>query len=219
VSASGLAGQVERWAIGLMELLGAPGAGLAIAVENLFPPLPSELILPLAGFAAANGTMSLAGAILWTTAGSVVGALILYAIGARMGVQPLRAAAERLPLLDAADIDRASDWFAARGPRAVLLGRMVPIVRSLVSIPAGVQRMHPVTFVLYTAVGSLIWNSAFVLAGYHLGVRWEAVTTVAGTYSRVTLLVIAGGACAVLCRRLWVARRTRGLRIGVDGDR
>jgi membrane protein DedA with SNARE-associated domain len=210
VSASGLAGQVERWAIGLMELLGAPGAGLAIAVENLFPPLPSELILPLAGFAAANGTMSLAGAILWTTAGSVVGALILYAIGARMGVQPLRGAA---------DIDRASDWFAARGPRAVLLGRMVPIVRSLVSIPAGVQRMHPVTFVLYTAVGSLIWNSAFVLAGYHLGVRWEAVTTVAGTYSRVTLLVIAGGACAVLCRRLWVARRTRGLRIGVDGDR
>ena len=207
MTASGLAGTIEVWAIRLMELLGAPGAGLAIAAENLFPPLPSELILPLAGFAAANGTMTLAGAIAWTTAGSVGGALVLYAVGARLGLRPLRAAAERLPLLSVDDVDRASDWFARRGPTAVLVGRMVPIVRSLISIPAGVQRMHPARFVVYTAVGSLIWNSAFILAGFHLGARWETVTGYAGAYSRVALasLVVAG--VALIGRRLWIARR------------
>jgi membrane protein DedA with SNARE-associated domain len=124
--------------------------------------------------------MTLAGAILCTTAGSVIGALILYAGGARMGLQPLRSLAERLPLLSGTDLDRANDWFTRQGPRAVLLGRMVPIVRSLVSIPAGVQRMHPARFLLYTAVGSLLWNATLVLTGYRLGVRWEAVTSVAG---------------------------------------
>jgi len=215
---SGLAGTIEDWAIRLMELLGAPGAGLAIAAENLFPPLPCELILPLAGFAAANGTMTIASAIVWTTAGSVIGALVLYVVGARVGLQPLRAAAGRLPLLSVVDVDRANDWFARRGPRAVLLGRMIPIVRSLVSIPAGVQRMHPLTFVLYTAAGSLAWNSAFILAGYHLGARWATVTAYAGAYARLSLALIAIGVLSLLGRRLWAARRTRAADTGAHHD-
>jgi membrane protein DedA with SNARE-associated domain len=214
MNVSGLAGQIEDWAIGLMQLLGAPGAGLAIAIENLFPPLPSELILPLAGFAAANGTMTLVEAIVWTTTGSIVGALVLYTLGARLGLQPLRAAAERLPLLTVTDIDRASDWFARHGPRAVLLGRMVPIVRSLISIPAGVQRMHLMSFGLYTAVGSLVWNSAFILAGYHLGVRWEAVTFYASMYSRLALALIILGVLTLAGRRLLIAHRTRAAHSG-----
>lgn len=208
MNATGLARAVEHWAVRLMELLGAPGAGLAIAAENLFPPLPSELILPLAGFAAANGTMTLAEAIAWTTAGSVAGAVVLYMIGSRLGLQPLRAIADRLPLLSVADIDRANVWFARRGPAAVLLGRMVPIVRSLISIPAGVQRMHPLTFVLYTAAGSLIWNAAFILAGYHLGAQWDTVADYAGAYTRLTLALIVVGGLVLIARRLWVARRT-----------
>src|SRR3954466_12642874 len=127
---SGVAG----WATDLMEKLGAPGAGLAIALENLFPPLPSEVILPLAGFAASRGDLGLVSAIVFTTLGSVVGALALYGVGAVLGRDRTRALAERLPLMKLRDVDKAEEWFVRHGSKAVLIGRLVPVVRSLISV-------------------------------------------------------------------------------------
>lgn len=180
------------WINSLMDTLGAPGAGIAIALENLFPPLPSEVILPLAGFAASTGRMNLLAALVWTTAGSVVGALALYGIGALLGRDRTVAIAARLPLLKVADIERTEAWFARHGAKAVFFGRMIPIFRSLISVPAGVERMPLPLFLVLTTLGSAIWNSVFVLAGYGLGERWEDVTGYVSAYSKVVLVVAAG---------------------------
>ena len=208
-SSAGLLGRISDWAVGLMELLGGPGAGLVIALENLFPPLPSEAILPLAGFTASRGTFTLAEALAWTTAGSLVGALALYALGATVGYARLRAIAVRLPLVEGADLDRANDWFAHYGRRAVFLGRMVPLVRSFISVPAGVQRMPLGQFVLLTTVGSAIWNSVLILSGYLLGEQWVLVERYAGIFSRV---VVVSGALVLLVLAVlrWRKRWRRG---------
>lgn len=188
-------GGVAGWATDLMERLGAPGAGLAVALENLFPPLPSEVILPLAGFAASRGDLGLLSAILFTTLGSVVGALALYGVGAGLGRDRTRAIAGKLPLVKVQDVDKAEEWFTRHGPKAVLIGRLVPVVRSLISVPAGVERMSVAVFLGLTAVGSLVWNSLLIVAGYQLGERWHVVESSVGIFQK---LVIAGAVAAVV---------------------
>ncbi|GAA1600608.1 DedA family protein [Kribbella sancticallisti] len=178
---------VAGWAIEMMEKLGAPGAGLAVALENLFPPLPSEVILPLAGFAANRGDLGLVSAIVFTTLGSVIGALALYGVGAALGRNRTRALAGRLPLVKVEDIDKAEEWFARHGAKAVLIGRLVPVVRSLISVPAGVERMRVPLFLALTACGSLVWNSALILAGYGLGEQWHVVESSVGIFQWVVL--------------------------------
>jgi membrane protein DedA with SNARE-associated domain len=204
----------------LMERLGSPGAGLAVALENLFPPIPSEVILPLAGFTASQGRLSLTGAIFWTTLGSVVGALALYYVGALLGRDRVRAIAARLPLVKVSDIDRTEAWFDRHGVKAVFFGRMIPIFRSLISIPAGIERMRVSVFVLYTTLGSLIWNTLFVMAGYLLGENWHLVEGYVGTFQNLVILavVIAVG-YFVTSRliRLRRERRTLGGPFEVDG--
>jgi membrane protein DedA with SNARE-associated domain len=190
----------------LVERLGGPGAGLAVALENLFPPIPSEVILPLAGFTAGQGKMSLFAAIAWTTLGSVVGAVALYYVGVVLGRDRVRAIAARLPLVKLSDVDRTEAWFARHGAKAVFLGRMIPIFRSLISIPAGVARMRIGTFLLYTTLGSLIWNTLFVMAGYLLGDNWHTVEAYAGAFQK---LVIVACALAVGCFIVIRLRRTR----------
>ncbi|WP_320066207.1 DedA family protein [Micromonospora sp. RTGN7] len=194
---------------GLVERLGGPGAGLAVALENLFPPIPSEVILPLAGFVASQGRMSLAGAIGWTTLGSVVGALALYAIGAMLGRDRTRAIVARLPLVKLADVDRTEAWFLRHGVKAVFFGRMIPVFRSLISIPAGVERMPVPTFLLYTTLGSLIWNTIFVLAGYLLGENWHVVEGYVGTFQNVVIVVCAVAVGWFVVTRVRRARATR----------
>ena len=188
-------GGVAGWAIDLMERLGAPGAGLAVALENLFPPLPSEVILPLAGFAASRGDLGLVSAILFTTLGSIVGALALYGVGAGLGRDRTRAIAGKLPLVKVQDVDKAEEWFTRHGPKAVLIGRLVPVVRSLISVPAGVERMSVALFLALTAVGSLVWNALLIVAGYQLGERWHVVESSVGIFQK---LVIAGAVAAVV---------------------
>jgi membrane protein DedA with SNARE-associated domain len=187
-------GGVAGWAIDLMEKLGAPGAGLAVALENLFPPLPSEVILPLAGFAANRGDLGLVSAILFTTLGSVVGALALYGVGAALGRERTRALAARLPLVKVEDVDKAEEWFNRHGAKAVLIGRLVPVVRSLISVPAGVERMTVPLFLALTALGSAVWNSALIVAGYALGEKWQVVESSVG----VLQYVVLGGAAAAV---------------------
>ncbi|MFD3734242.1 DedA family protein [Streptomyces sp. NPDC058632] len=176
-----------QWVNDLMDAMGAPGAGLAIALENLFPPLPSEVILPMAGFAASGGRMSLLAVLLWTTAGSVIGALALYGVGALLGRERTVAIAGRLPLVKVSDIEKTEAWFLRHGTKAVFFGRMIPIFRSLISVPAGVERMRLSVFLGLTALGSALWNTVFVLAGYALGENWQQVTTIVSGYSKVVL--------------------------------
>ncbi|MER7112543.1 DedA family protein [Streptomyces sp. NPDC000229] len=194
---------MERWINSLMDTLGAPGAGLAIALENLFPPLPSEVILPLAGFASATGRIDLIAALLWTTAGSVIGALALYGVGALLGRDRTIAVASRLPLVKVSDIERTEAWFGRHGTKAVFFGRMIPIFRSLISVPAGVERMPLPVFLGLTTLGSAIWNTAFVLAGYALGDNWEQVTHYVSLYSKVVLVVAVGAVLAFVGVRLF----------------
>jgi membrane protein DedA with SNARE-associated domain len=153
--------------------------------------------------------MSVGLAVAGATAGSVVGALLLHWAGARLGSDRLRRLARRVPLLEVADVDRAEAWFDRHGTAAVLLGRGVPVVRSLVSIPAGVERMPLPRFVVYTAIGSAVYNGALVGAGYLLGSRWTRI----GEYSDyINYAIYAAFAVAV---GLFVRRRLRRRR---DGD-
>lgn len=199
-----------QWITSLMETLGAPGAGLAIALENLFPPIPSEVILPLAGFASSTGKMHLAAVLVWTTAGSVLGALTLYGLGAWLGRERTVAAAARLPLVKVADIERTEAWFARHGTKAVLLGRMIPVFRSLISIPAGIERMPLPLFLSLTTLGSALWNTLFVLTGYTLGENWEQISGYTSAYSTVVLVVAAAAVFGFILLR--VLRRGRGKR-------
>ncbi|MEU4364294.1 DedA family protein [Promicromonospora sp. NPDC023987] len=185
------ASTVADWAIGLMETLGAPGAGVAIALENLFPPLPSEVILPLAGFTASQGSLILWQVLIWTTVGSVVGAILLYGLGAWLGRDRLRAIVDRMPLVSLEDVDKAESWFTRHGDWAVLIGRLIPIVRSLISIPAGVERMSIWRFLAFTTLGSGVWNTLLVGAGYLLGDQWHVVEESVGVFQKVVIVVVA----------------------------
>jgi membrane protein DedA with SNARE-associated domain len=188
-------GGIAGFAVSLMERFGSPGAGLAVALENLFPPLPSELILPLAGFAASRGDLSLVGALIWTTAGSLVGALILYGLGAVLGRDRMRALATRMPLVQVSDVDKSEEWFARHGRKAVFFGRMIPIFRSFISIPAGIERMPVAVFCLLTLVGSAIWNSVFIALGYALGENWERVEGWVAPVQNVVIVAVLAAVC------------------------
>ncbi|MFB8036008.1 DedA family protein [Streptomyces sp. NPDC056004] len=207
------AGGVAGWAAGLVDTMGGPGAGLAIALENLFPPLPSEVILPLTGFAAGQGVITLASALLWTTLGSVVGAVALYWIGMLFGRDRMHAVWARLPLVRGSDLERTEQWFARHGTKAVLLGRMVPVFRSLISVPAGVERMPLPLFVTLTAVGSLLWNSVLVMAGYWLGDRWDLVETYVGFLSKAVLVLVLVAVAGYVTVRLRSGGRAQHRRV------
>ena len=176
VTAADLGG-IGGWAVGVIDSLGAGGVGALIALETVFPPLPSEVILPFAGFSAAQGDLD--PVLTWAaaTAGAVLGAYVLYAVGAVVGYDRVHRLAGRrwFPLFSASDLVRAERFFDRHGSRVVLLGRFVPFVRSVVSVPAGAARMPLGRFTALTALGSGAWNAAFLYAGYQLGDRWEQV--------------------------------------------
>lgn len=198
------------WAVSLMDVIGPAGAGIAIAMENLFPPLPSEVILPMAGLAASRGSFSLVEALVWTTLGSVVGALLLYGLGAWLGIRRLRAIAAKVPLLHPEDIDRTVAWFGRHGGKAVFFGRMIPIFRSLISIPAGITRMPVWRFTLLTAAGSIVWNSIFVLSGYFLGESWHLVERYADALQYVVIATAVVGVAWFLYVRVRALLEERG---------
>ena len=194
---SGLAG----WVLDVIQAMGAVGVAALVALENLFPPLPSEVILPLAGFLAGQGKLSLAAVIVAATVGSVVGALVLYWAGAALGRERLRRIAERTPLMDADDVDRAQGWFDRHGRTAVLAGRLVPGVRSLISIPAGVSRMPLLPFLAYTTLGSAAYNAVLVLLGHQLGSRWTSVEKYSDPINYGVYALIALGILVAVLRR------------------
>lgn len=173
------------WIVGLMETLGAPGVGIAILLENLFPPIPSEVVLPLAGFTVAQGTLNMWAVFIWSVVGSVAGAYALYGIGVWLGLERLRKVADWMWLVRASDVDAAMRFFTKYGRSSVFFGRLIPGVRSLISIPAGLGKMNLLTFGLWTTLGSGIWNAVLIYLGYVLGDNWEKATGYADTYSNV----------------------------------
>ena len=174
-----------------MEALGALGVGLAILLETVVPPIPSEVVLPLAGFLAQTGRMSLPAAFLAATAGSLLGAALLYQLGSWLGPERSRRLLDRLPLVESADVDKAFRAFERHGRTAVLIGRLVPVVRSFVSVPAGVVRMPWPQFLLYTALGSALWNGLLIGAGVALGTRYELVERYVGLLDGALVLAVA----------------------------
>lgn len=195
---------IAAWAVSIMESLGGLGVAFLIAVENLFPPLPSEIILPLAGFTASQGTsFNLAEAIIWATAGSLVGAWALYGIARIIGRERTRAIFNWLPLVKISDVDKTEAWFHKHDQSTVFFGRMLPIFRSLISLPAGVIKMNFLKFTVLTTLGATIWNATLIGAGYILGENWHLVDDYVGILSKIVLV-------AILALLLWwVVRRLR----------
>lgn len=187
----GIAGKL----VDLMESIGGPGVAIAVAAENLFPPIPSELILPLAGFTAGqpDANLTVVGAIVWATVGSLIGAAALYWIGAVIGRQRTRSIILKMPLVKISDLDRTEAFYLRHQNQAVFFGRMIPIFRSLISIPAGIERMSFSLFMLYSTIGSAIWNSALVVAGYQLGSRWDEVEKYVGLLQKLVIVAVVIG--------------------------
>lgn len=169
---------MATWIMDVLVALSYPGLALLMFIENVFPPIPSELIMPLAGFLAAQGKMSFTGIVVAGTIGSVLGALPLYWIGLKLGKARLERLAERHGrwlTVSPEDIDRADDWFSRHGRKAMFLGRLVPGVRSLIAIPAGLHEMPMVPFLVFTMLGSAVWTTLLATAGYQLGAQFREV--------------------------------------------
>jgi len=186
-------GDLAAWVQDVIEQLGALGVALLVILENVFPPIPSEIVLPFAGFVAQRGDGSVSVMILAATVGAVIGALVLYAIAALIGQVRLAAFIERFGRwfgVKPTDLARAEAWFDRHAVAAVLLGRCVPLIRSVVSIPAGFRRMRLVPFIVYTAMGSAVWNTALVGAGAVLGNQWDNVEPYVAVLQYVVIAVI-----------------------------
>ncbi|WBB74727.1 DedA family protein [Micromonospora sp. WMMD1128] len=163
------------WVASVIDSMGAVGVALLVALESIIPPIPSEIVLAMAGYLSAEGRFNVVVIVLAATAGSLLGALVLYWLGAALGEDRLKRWLDHIPLVDLADLEKADRWFERHGRWAVLIGRLVPVVRSLVSVPAGANRMPMGEFVLFTTLGSAVWNGLIVGAGFALGARWEDV--------------------------------------------
>ena len=168
---------ITKWVVDVIDSIGEVGVGLLIAAENIFPPIPSEAILPFAGFSASQGDINVVLAWVAATIGALVGAWFLYGVGALIGYDRLRVLAGQrwFILFGEADLQRGERFFERHGTWIVFFGRFIPLVRSIVSVPAGATRMSLPTFTLLTAIGAGVWNAVFIAIGYQLGERWERV--------------------------------------------
>jgi membrane protein DedA with SNARE-associated domain len=181
------------WIIRTIESTGYLGIVFLMFLENIFPPIPSELIMPLAGFAVSRGNQTFFGVVIAGTAGSMLGALPLYYAGYFIGEQRLQSFVDnygRWLTVSREDLERAEQWFDRHGRRAVLLCRLVPGIRSLISIPAGLRQMPLPSFLFYTALGAGFWTFILTYAGYLLGAQFEQVEKYLNPISYIVLGVI-----------------------------
>jgi membrane protein DedA with SNARE-associated domain len=199
----GQLGGLTGWVASVIEALGEVGVGLLVALENLIPPIPSEIVLAMAGYLAGAGQINVVLVLIAATAGSVVGALVLYWLGYALGEDRLRRWLDRIPLVDADDLDKADRWFERHERSAVLFGRCAPVVRSLVSIPAGANHMPLGQFTLFTAIGSGVWNTIFVGGGYALGSQWQQVERYSHWFD------YAIGAFFLIAIAAWITKKLR----------
>ncbi len=184
--------QISEWVLVIMAKFGYLGIIFAMFAENIFPPIPSEVIMPAAGFAVARGDLNLILVILAGTLGSVLGALPLYYLGSFFDTERLVILTEKYGkyvFIKPGDVLSSNAWFDKHGNKAVFFGRMVPGIRSLISIPAGMNRMPLVSFLMLTALGSSIWTTLLTLAGFYFGKNYYVIATILSPYSKVFLIL------------------------------
>lgn len=185
---------MENWITNIMEQFGYLGILLMMALENLFPPIPSEIVLPFGGFLTTYTNITVWGVVIAATIGSLLGAVILYWIGTLLDVDRLERIIKRwgrIARIKVEDVHKADAWFDKYGYWTVLIGRMVPVVRSLISIPAGMSNMRFGLFMLFTVIGTLIWNSILITVGVILGESWHDITSFMDLYSDIVYFFLA----------------------------
>lgn len=182
--------------------LGDFGVGLLVFLEVLIPPIPSEVILPFAGYLSQSGQLNLGWLIFWSTLASWIGALLLYGLGAAIGMDRAVRLLAATRLVSRSDLERGSEWFVRSGAWTVLVGRMVPGVRSLISIPAGAARMNLVTFSLFTIIGSGLWNTLLLGVGAALGTQHEQLEQYLGYLDYAVYTAIAIALVVLVVRRI-----------------
>ena len=200
---------MESWITQFIEDFGYIGVFLMIALENIFPPIPSEIILTFGGFMTTSTELTIFGVIIASTLGSVVGAIMLYAIGLLMDVNRLEKIIERwghILRLTKEDIHKADSWFDRFGIWTVFFCRMIPLIRSLISIPAGMAKMNFFTFLLFTTLGTLIWNTLLVNLGAQFGEAWPTIVQYFDYYSNFIYVIIG---LSIVIGIIWFFRRKR----------
>ncbi|MYL50102.1 DedA family protein [Halobacillus litoralis] len=203
---------MEEWIIWMMEQFGYLGVYALMAIENLFPPIPSEVVLPLSGFMTVRTDLTMTAVIIYATSGSLTGSLLLYGIGMSISREKLETWVERhgkYLRLTKADVNKAFHWFETYGYWAVFFCRMLPLVRSFISIPAGMARFSILPFIFLTFSGSLIWNSALIYTGAVLGDSWRDIVHYMKVYSIWTYVIII----AVAFFTIWWMRKGKGVRL------
>lgn len=201
---------MEDWITGIMSEFGYFGVFFLILIENVFPPIPSEVILTFGGFMTTYADVSKFWLIVAATVGSVIGAMILYSFGLFLDVNRLEQVVDRwgrFLRLTKKDIHRADVWFERYGPWAVLFCRLIPLVRSLISIPAGMAHMNFLLFVVLTTIGSVIWNATLVLIGFKVGENWHMIVAYMDIYSNIVYSFIILGS---LLGFIWYVRFRKG---------
>ncbi|WP_289889612.1 DedA family protein [Virgibacillus pantothenticus] len=199
---------MENWVTSIMEEFGYIGVFLMMALENIFPPIPSEIVLPFGGFLTTTTDLTVLGVIIAATVGSVLGAIILFGIGLLLDVEQLEKIIDRyghILRIKKTDVKRADAWFDKYGYWTVFICRMIPLVRSLISIPAGMSNMNFVKFVILTITGTLIWNTILILIGMQLGETWTDILSFMELYS--TFVYIAIGIGIVIIIYIFMKRR------------
>jgi membrane protein DedA with SNARE-associated domain len=203
---TGIAGFAARG----IDALGEWGVGLFTFAETIIPPSPSEVILPLAGFLTKQGTMSLALVFVTSTLGAYAGALLLYWLGAKLGLERSIRGLSRIPLMDREDFEKAADWFQRNGRSAVFFGRFLPGVRSLISLPAGAEKMNLASFSLFTIAGSGLWNALLIGLGVLLGAQYRLIDE----YSKHLNYAVYAALAATVAWLSVRAYRRQGERVG-----
>ena len=185
--------QVGGWIESLIAAIGYPGIVLAMALENIFPPIPSEAVLPFAGALSAKGEMNFWGAVAAGTVGSLIGAVVLYAVGyfaREAGVRRIVEAYGKYALISEKDLDRAAAWFERYGEAIIFFGRLIPLIRSIISVPAGYTRMNMARFLIYTTLGTTVWNLILTYIGWVLGENWADISKLIAPYENGALVVM-----------------------------
>ncbi|SFD51994.1 DedA family protein [Bacillus sp. UNCCL81] len=205
---------MQNWIIETMDTFGYLGIFLLIALENIFPPIPSEVILTFGGFMTTESSLSKLGVIFFSTLGSVIGAIILFWIGTLLDIKTLEKIVERwghFLRLTKKDVHKADEWFSKYGVWTVFFCRLIPLIRSLISIPAGMARMNFWIFLLFTTLGSLIWNTILVLVGASVGASWEKIVEYMDLYSSIIYGILAIGLVVLIF--LFIKKRKRSVLI------
>ena len=198
---------MSEWIVNTMDSLGYGGIALLMFLENLFPPIPSELIMPLAGFTVAQGKMEMIPVLAAGIFGTVLGAFPWYYLGKFIDEQRLEHLADKYGKwisVSATDIKKANSWFTRHGSKAVFWGRLVPGIRTLISLPAGLNNMKLAPFVIYSTLGTLLWTSFLTFAGYQLGDNYKLVEKYIDPISKIALLSVI-----ILFLVWWVRKRFR----------